>query len=225
MTVLQRLQQHYSVRAYTDQAIDRAVLMDILEGAALSQSGSNIQPWRVHVVEGAVIKSLQMEIAKSFPENPLGEKDHIPVYPTKTTGGMRDRRIACGERLYQTLGIAREDKPARYMQAMKNFDFFGAPTGILISARKGISPIQYLDCGIFLQSLQLLAEEKGLGACAQAFWAMWPQTTGRVLGLDEDEQVIVGLSLGYEDKEAAVNSVRQPRQHWRDFTQFHGTDS
>jgi nitroreductase len=81
---------------------------------------------------------------------------------------------------------------------------------MIITVDPCIAEAQLMDCGIFLQTVMLLAEEEGLGSCPQGFWALWPDTVRRVLGI-KNELVVVGLAIGYTDSDAIVNTVRQTR--------------
>ena len=46
------IQDRYSVRAYTDQAVSRETLETVLRAAQQSPSGGNLQPWHVYVTAG-----------------------------------------------------------------------------------------------------------------------------------------------------------------------------
>lgn len=47
-----------SVRAFTDQPVDRGVIEQILQIASRAPSGTNCQPWRVYVLQRASRSSL-----------------------------------------------------------------------------------------------------------------------------------------------------------------------
>ncbi|GHF20686.1 NADH dehydrogenase [Kordiimonas sediminis] len=222
MSVSQAMKARFSARAFLDKPVPEDVLTDLFDHAALAASGCNFQPWNVHVFTGQKKSELETAVMAKAPESPLGEGSDINIYPSNMSGVLRQRRIECGELLYSTLGIAREDKNARMQQTMQNFTFFGAPVGILFTARKGLGEIQYIDYGIFIQSVMLLAVERGLDTCAQAFWAMWPNTIRDHLGLEDDEVVACGMSLGYADPDHIVNSVDMPRVNISEFLTRHG---
>ena len=47
------ISSRFSARAYLNKPVDRAVLQEVLEIAARAPSGTNTQPWKVYVLQGA----------------------------------------------------------------------------------------------------------------------------------------------------------------------------
>lgn len=220
LSVVEALKNRFSCRAFLDKPVANEVLERVLVHAAFSPSGTNLQPWQVHVLTGNKKASLEQSVLEKFPTAIHGEGFDFRVYPEEMTDAFRQRRIDCGERLYETLGIGREDKQGRIKQALNNGTFFGAPVGVIITVNPAIADMQLVDCGIFLQSLMLLAEEEGLATCAQGFWSLWPETIRKELNI-KNEAIVCGLALGYQDREAVVNEVRQPRITLDEFVTFH----
>jgi len=210
-TVSEAITQRKSVREFQDKAVPKALIEEILSLAMATSSGSNLQPWKIHVVTGEVKDRLTQTVNERIMEAPMGEGGDIPIYPEKLLEPWRKRRGECGEVVYETLGIAREDKMGRMMQVLKNFSFFGAPVGLILTMDRSLSKAQIIDIGLILQNIQLLAVERGLATCAQASWTMWPKTIREVLDIDESEMVMVGLALGYADDQAPVNHAKQSR--------------
>lgn len=222
LTVSEAITTRRSVREYQDKPVPGELIKEILTLALKTQSGSNLQPWKVHVVTGAAKDELVKTVSDRAVLNPLGEPSDTPLYPEKLLEPWRTRRWECGELMYKSLGIEREDKMGRLMQVLKNFSFFGAPVGLILTMDSGLEKSQIVDMGLILQNIQLLAVERGLDTCAQASWNMWPQTIREVLAIDSSEAVVVGLSLGYADKSSAVNQARQPRAAFDDVVSLYG---
>jgi nitroreductase len=211
-----------SVRSFTEQPVPKELVEEILMVAGKSPSGSNLQPWIVHVVTGEVKEELTRLIGERAMTNPTGEAGGMPIYPKKLLGPWKARRNDCAEVMYKQIGISREDKMARMMQVFKNFSFFDAPVGIIITIDTSLSESQIFDCGIFLQSLMLVAEERGLATCPQFCWSLWQNTVREVLKLDDNEMITAGLSLGYENPDDPINKAAQPRLKSEEFIHFHG---
>ena len=55
-----------SIRAFLDKPVPRDMVEDILNVAARAPSGTNTQPWKVHVVGGALRKELSRRILAVF---------------------------------------------------------------------------------------------------------------------------------------------------------------
>ena len=139
------------------------------------------------------------------------EPSEYDVYPPELWDPFRTRRFVCGEDLYASIAIPREDKPARLRQMARNVEFFGAPVGLFFSLDRRLGPPQWADVGMYMQTVMLLAVERGLDTCAQEFWARLPKTVGDFLGLPDDQMLFSGMALGYRDEDAAINDWKTRR--------------
>lgn len=207
MNVTEAVDRRVSVRAYLDKPVPGALVREILEAARRAPSGGNLQPWRVHAVTGDPLERLKAKAAA----NPGGEPPEYAVYPENLWDPFRTRRFECGEDLYATLGIPREDKPARLRQLFRNTQFFGAPVGLFFSLDRKLGPPQWSDVGMYMQTVMLLAVERGLATCAQEFWARYPKTVAEHIGLPDDHMLFSGMALGFADDSAPINSLRTRR--------------
>jgi nitroreductase len=213
MNVSDAIEHRISVRAFLDKPVPKDVIADILLKAARAPSGGNLQPWRVYALTGGPLAELKAAIAA----NPFGETPQYDVYPPNLWDPFRTRRYQNGEQLYDSIGIPREDKPARLRQLAKNGELFGAPVGIFFCLDRKLGPPQWADLGMYMQNVMLLAAERGLDTCPQEYWARYPETVARAVGLDDDHMLFSGMALGYRDPEHAINkwrSTRDPVDVW-----------
>ena len=120
------------------------------------------------------------------------------------------------------LDIAREDKQARFEQGAKNMFFFGAPVGLIVTMDRDLCESQMLDVGLFVQNILLLAQERGLATCPQASWTLWSGVIREVLDIDENEMVMLGISLGYAAVDAPINHLNQARLPVDDYASLRG---
>ena len=212
MNIEQALQQRRSVRAFTSQTVPGEVVRTLLETASQAPSGGNMQPWRVTAVGGQALKDLSARAKVTEPVQRPGLS-----YPPGLWEPYRSRRFENGEELYQALNIGREDKGARLAQLAKNGEMFGAPVGIFIAVEERMGYAQWVDLGIYLQSVMLLAEERGLATCAQGFWRLYSDMLVEHLELPAGYQIAFGIALGHEDTAAPINqwrASRAPSQEW-----------
>lgn len=213
MTVELALQQRYSARAFTAEQPSADLVRQLLELAGRSPSGGNLQPWHVIALAGEPLQQLIAAVKAGQPE----DTSATISYPPSLWEPYRTRRYQNGEELYQSIGIGRDDKPARLEQLARNTGFFGAPVGIFVSTEERVTQAQWVDLGIYLQSLLLLAAERGLVTCAQGFWRRYQQPLRQQLGLPQDHIVAFGVALGYADAQAPINqwrSTRAPVDEW-----------
>ena len=133
-------------------------------------------------------------------------------------------RSQAGEDLYGTIGIPREDKPARLRQLAKNGELFGAPIGIFFCLDRKLGPPQWADVGMYMQNVMLLAAERGLDTCPQEYWSRYPQTLARVLDLPGELMVFAGMALGFRDADHPINGLRTPRDPFEAWGELRGFD-
>jgi len=206
MDVSEAVRRRMSVRAFRPETPPAALVREILELAHGAPSGGNLQPWRVYALAGAPMAQFKALIAAT----PMEEPEYA-VYPPDLWEPFRTRRFECGEDLYASIGVPREDRPARLRQLSRNLEFFGAPVGLFFCLDRQLGPPQWADVGMYMQNLMLLAVERGLDTCAQEFWARYPKTVASFVGLPDDHMVFSGMALGYRDDAAPINGWRTRR--------------
>lgn len=218
MDVSQAIAARYSARAFKPDPVPGDLVREILVAARQAPSGGNLQPWRVTALAGEPLAALKAEVAKNLG----GEEPEYDVYPPDLWDPFRTRRYQCGEDLYASIGIPREDKPGRIRQLMRNTEFFGAPVGIFFCLDRKLGPPQWADLGMYMQNVMLLAVERGLDTCAQEFWARYPKTVARAIDLPDDHMLFSGMALGYADKDAPINGWRTRRDEFEIWGELRG---
>jgi nitroreductase len=222
MDVGEAVERRMSVRAFRPDQPPAALVRAIVAAAQAAPSGGNLQPWRVYALAGGPLAELKRQVAESGMETPEYE-----VYPPNLWEPFRTRRFQCGEDLYASIGIPRDDRPARLRQLARNLDFFGAPVGLFFCIDRKLGPPQWADIGMYMQTLMLLAVAHGLATCAQEFWARYPRTVARALRLADDQMVFSGMALGYADDDAPINrwrTRRDPFETWAEMRGFEPLD-
>ncbi|GGC92713.1 nitroreductase [Chelatococcus reniformis] len=219
MDVSEAVARRISVRAFTPEPVPKHRVLSLLAKAGQAPSGGNLQPWRVHALTGPPLEELKARATA----NPAGEAPAYQVYPPGLWDPYRRRRSECGEDLYATIAIARQDRAGRLRQLAENGRLFGAPVGLFVSLDRRLGPPQWADLGIFLQTLMLLAVADGLSTCAQEYWSQYPQTLAELLDLPAEEMVFCGIALGYA-AEHPINGLRTRREPLAAWAALHGFD-
>jgi len=220
MDVANALTKRHAVRAFRSEPIPRHVIADILESARWTPSGGNLQPWHVDILSGRALSHLVEEIQQRFDECPDGEERDHHFYPSELPAVYRTRRRTVGHRLYDLIGVVRDDEVGKRDQVRRNLAFFGAPVGLIFTTMRNAEPLQFVDIGMFLQSILLRVEEHGLGACPQGIFSMYPRTIARILELPAKRMVVCGMALGYADENAAINQRFSERAPLEEFAVF-----
>jgi nitroreductase len=222
MNVSEAIDSRMSCRAFLDTPVPEATVRGILEVARRAPSGGNLQPWFVHVLTGEPLRALVATVRKRAVEHPLGEATEYDIYPPNLKEPYRSRRFKCGEDLYALLGIRREERDRRLRQYARNYEFFGAPVGLFLSIDRSMGADQWADVGMFMQSIMLLARERGLHTCPQEAWAGWYRIVGEFLGLPPERMLFCGMALGLRDESHPINRLRTDRAALEEFATFQG---
>lgn len=220
MLVSKALEKRKSTRAFLPKAVEKKKIEHIIKAAGHAPSGVNSQPWQVAVVTGNAKQKLQEKIEAAF-RNGEEKKMDYNYYPLAWEEPYKGRRKACGLQMYSTLNIAREDKQRQIHQWAANYRAFDAPVMLLFFMDPIMDKGSFIDYGMFLQSIMLMAVEEGLATCPQAALGEFPKIVTEALGYPEETIVMCGMALGYEDTEALVNTYRTPRENIETFTRFY----
>jgi nitroreductase len=216
MKVSEAVLSRRSIRAFTSEPIDNQIIKDLLNLAARSPSGGNLQPWKIYVINDRSMKKfIEFQAKWNQPEVPAYD-----IYPSNLKEPYRTSRYQLGETMYELLNIPRDDKEARLKQVMRNFQFFDAPAALFCFVDKQMGPPQWSDLGMFLQTFMLLAQEVGVDTCAQEAWAMKNDSVSEFVGASESDILFCGVAMGYKDKSASINklsSERRPIDQWAKF--------
>jgi len=219
MNVIDAITRRHSTRAFLDKPVDEQIIREILQAARHAPSGVNTQPWQVAVLSGDSKQVLQEKIEQAFRS---GEKKRMDYsyYPDQWEEPYKSRRKECGLQMYSALKIEREDRERQMNQWAANYRSFDAPVMLLFFMDGGMQTGSFIDYGMFIQSVMLAAMEKGLATCPQASLAEYPDIVKEELGYLHDNILLAGMALGYEDRDAPVNSYRTDREPVDEFARF-----
>jgi nitroreductase len=223
VSVVEAIETRRSVRAFLPDPINRSVLEAIFSHASRAPSGSNIQPWVAHVLTGDSKIALSRKIVTVLEDPQQNELHHeeFAYYPKTWKSPFIDRRRALGWGLYSLLGIPREDKIAMKAQHARNFEFFDAPVGIVFTTDRTMEQGSWLDFGMFLQNVMLMARTFDLDTCPQAAFNKYHRLISEHLNLPSDQKMVCAMSLGYADNTKVENTLASERVPVEDFVQFH----
>jgi nitroreductase len=212
-----------SLRAFLPTPIPRETVEDLLRVASRAPSGTNTQPWKVHVLTGASRDALCQRIlaAHDDPVQAASHTEEYAYYPTQWQSPYIDRRRKVGWDLYGLLGLAKTDKPGMHRQHGRNYAFFDAPVGLIFTIDRVMQQGSWLDYGMFLQSLMVAARGRGLDTCPQAAFTQYHRLIAEHLGLGANEMVVCGMALGHADPAAVENTLVTERAPVSEFATFH----
>lgn len=226
MSVRDALMTRRSVRAFLPDPVSPSVVETLLELAARASSNSNTQPWRVHVVTGSAKAALTSALLAAFDDpDTVRQRDYdYQPSPGDWKEPLRTRRRIFGETLYSdVLGIDPKDTPARIAHHRRNYDFFGAPVGMILTVNTCAQDGAYIDAGLFLQALMMAARAAGLDTCPQASFIDFSAVIRTQLDIDDEQHIVCGLALGHADRSNRLSHRSTTRQAVSSFARFHNS--
>jgi len=210
MEMKEAIDRRKSVRAYLQHPVSRVVLEEVLGRALRAPSWGNTQPWRMTVAGPAALRAIIGETMKKI-QSGEGPRPDLAVpgdWPTELDRRYREN----GRELFKVLGIERGDQERRSAHRLNMFRFFGAPQAIYLHQERTLSAYSVFDAGLLAQNIALLAEEKGLGTCFLAVTVLFPEVIRKHAGIPDTDRILIGMAVGYPDKDALINRFRSGRE-------------
>lgn len=212
----------HSMRAFLPTPVPKATVEAILRVASRAPSGTNTQPWQVHVLTGAALRRLSERILAVYddPEELAQHQQEYAYYPEEWAPPYVDRRRKVGWDLYGLLGIGKADKARMHQQHGRNYRFFDAPVGLIFSIDRVMQQGSWLDYGMFLQNIMVAARARGLHTCPQAAFTQFHRVIAEELQFRPEQMLVCGMALGYADPAAAENNLVTERAPVEAFARF-----
>jgi nitroreductase len=212
-----------SVRSFLPTPVERPTVEELLALASRSPSGSNIQPWRVRVIAGDVKDRLTNAILDAVERDGFEPyQREWNYYPVRWREPFLGRRRKIGWDMYTLLGVGKGDFEGTQRARLRNYEFFGAPVGMIFTLDEDMEIGSWLDLGIFLGAVMVAARGRGLDTCPQAAFADFHRIIRPLLNIPDNEIIICGMALGHIDPDAPVNALATERAPVSDFAIFDG---
>lgn len=199
MDVYQAVRTRQSVRGFLDRRVPPDVVRRVLGAALRAPSGGNLQPWQLYVLTGARLDDLKARVRRRVNAQDRGDPPPVPPYPASLPARYAQRLDEMGQRRYGALGVAQGDRKARARVRAGNWECWGATTALFCYVDEIMLPPQWMDVGMFLQSLMLLFRAEGIDTCAQIAWAEYHRTVAEIIEPPTNLVLACGMSIGYAD--------------------------
>jgi nitroreductase len=221
MNVSEAVERRMSIRAFRPDPVPGDMVREILDKARRAPSGGNLQPWKVYVLGGAAIEEFKGIIAEKLKAG-VTEAPEYNVYPPNLWEPLRKRRRETGALRYAALGVGDKDVEGQRKLVEENYKFFGAPVGLFFCLDRRCGPPQWSDVGMLMNTIMLLAVERGLDTCPQEIWSNWPKTVAEYVKMPADHMLFAGMSMGYRDADHVLAKLRTTRVPLEEFAELRG---
>lgn len=219
MDIIEAINSRYSVRAFKPGPVPRHILEELLAVSQRSPSWANTQTWEFAVAGGEVMQELRETMAaRAFAQDERGPDIPRPEWLSP----YKERRRANGIKLYETLGIGKDDVERQLKWFVDMYRFFDAPNAIFIYTERDLSAWAIMNVGLVAQTISLAALHFGLGSIMLAAGAGYPDVVRRMLTIPESKQLVIAIAIGYPDPDASVNKFRTERVPLSEICSWHG---
>lgn len=149
METFEAFESRASRRAFLQKQVDQNTLEKIVNIANRSPSYMNTQPWELYVLSGdekdKLAAKLSSDILKGVPLIP-----DMP-FPTMWPPPHEERFTRHRMRRFKALGIDPEKQQDEVIASYRNnFKFFDAPSVVVLTMDKRLTPWSIFDCGAFV---------------------------------------------------------------------------
>ncbi|MCP4373667.1 MAG: nitroreductase [Deltaproteobacteria bacterium] len=207
MDICKIMKQRRSIRKYLDKPVLRADIKDLIRCAGSAPSAINLQPWEYVVTYGEEKDRLIRRLKKvhAIKNVSCGPGTSNPL-PEKIADRSR-RALKVMEPK-----IAKSEVPFNQFIEKGSCSFYGAPVVIIVLMDKVFPKLRYLDVGLSVSYLLLAAEVKGLSTCPIGLITEYGNDIKDVLNISKEKEVLLAISLGYEDQIAPENDFKTDRE-------------
>lgn len=216
MNVREALKTRRSCRAFKLEQVDRNTLLAILDDSLCTPSWSNTQPWEIFVAGGELLK----EINKAYLEN---HRNNVPQVPdiSRPKGWpevINERR----KELFSGISFAAGEAAKQFGEL--NQKFFNAPAVIYLCIDKSLTTWSVFDLGALSQSILLSATERGLATIPAVTLVDYPEVLHNKLDIPDNFSIVIGIAIGYEDKQHPINRFKSIRRTISDVVTIKGIE-
>ena len=206
MDVFDTMRDRRSARAFKPDSVPKEKIEEILKLTINAPSANNLQPWEFVVVMDE-------------------EKDRLS---RKLTRAYREKHLSCGSGAVKPLPDAIRRRGIQTLESMKVYadrigvpiddfvnegscNFYGAPVAIILCLDDCFSSRQLVDVGTAVGYLVLAAHASGLATCPVGLITDYAEEIKDLLNIPENKKVVIGIALGYPDRENPMSQFRSSR--------------
>jgi nitroreductase len=206
MDAIKTIRERRSARAFQPVPIPRETIEEILRLTINAPSANNLQPWEFVVVMDEEKERLSRKLLKAY----------------------KEKQISCGSGAVKPLPKATRQRGINTLEAMKPYvdrigasvdsfvnegscNFYGAPVAVIICIDDCFSARQMVDVGTAVGYMVLAAEVSGLATCPIGLITDYADEIKDLLNIPENKKVVIGIALGYPDRENPMSQFRSSR--------------
>ena len=183
--------ERHSARKFQSKEIPKEILKDIISISLLSPSWTNSQPWKIYIASGKALSEIKKIYSNNY-EQKIEDKPDMPFAHRNEFSNASQNNMA------ELIKTFKEKTNTEIMDF--NYILFNAPSIIYLCLNKGYSKWSAYDLGALSMAIMLAAKDRGIDSIPAASVIRYPDVLRKILKIPDDEDIIVGIALGYEEK-------------------------
>lgn len=215
MDTLKTIRERRSARAFQPVPVARETVEEILRLTINAPSANNLQPWEFVVVMDEEKERLSRRLLKAY----------------------KEKQISCGSGAVKPLPQAIKMRGVSTLEAMKPYaektgssvdsfvnegscNFYGAPVAVIICIDDCFSFRQMVDVGTAVGYMALASHACGLATCPIGLITNYAEEIKELLNIPDNKRVVIGVALGYADKENPMARFKSSRADLRELVRW-----
>ena len=210
MNSINLLKERKVCRAFKNSPVKGSVVEKLLEAAQHAPSGSNMQPWEVHIVMNNALEVLRKNILEAA-------KEKNRNYGAPFSGEVPEKYLNRRKNLMDDMkGYLSEDNLNLSYIFKGSLTFFNAPAVAFIYIHRSLYPTRVIDIGSYMAYFMIAAETLGLGTCPIGYIRGVSDVINGFIGSSDDLLLQIAIAFGYKDDDKAINKFKSDRVKIKD---------
>ena len=201
-----------SIRFFKDDSLKPELLLEILKLANYAPSWSDSQPWNVYLATGQTLAQIKSDHQQATQEKRTTSPKLAPMRRRFWEEFARVNMHNNSEKMRSFVGGA--ENLTEFNQAQTNL--FNAPAICYLTIPKQAPEWSLFDLGLFSQNLTLAAKSRGIDSIIAYELIKYSAELKNILNIPEEEELIIGIALGYRDGHE-LNNYQSPRRELNEF--------
>ncbi|MBD5560537.1 MAG: hypothetical protein HDQ87_09325 [Clostridia bacterium] len=197
--------QTHAVRAFSHKQVPDETLCAIVEEAVNAPTWMNAQERKIYIATGDKAAAIRKEYAE------LGAAN-TPDRGAYKMGHHSDWSEAAQQNMahFQDVAARTVGDDGSLLGRAEN-ELFDAPAFALLALPPKPAPWGILDLGALEEAIVLCAANKGVSSIVAYAFIKYPDVLRKYLPIPEDQEVVIGIGLGYPDPDSPLNKIHAGR--------------
>ena len=200
------IRKRHASRLFTPQQVRVSELEDVITEAQRAPSWMDAQEREVLLATGSVAKMIRNEYMERAKNGVIGISDFTVVHRTEWSDQAQRNMDQFERNIEEFLG-----DEVRLFVDVQDY-LFNAPAFIFLVLPKDASKWAILDLGAFEEAIIMGAADRGIDSIVAYSIIKYPDIIRKHFPISDNKDIVMGIALGYEDKEAKINQYRSKRE-------------